>query len=144
MSPRLCPSILAIQQGVETPWKNQLTSLKAQDTALSTLGTDLSTLSTKLQALTDFDGVMYEKEGSSSNADVIALSSASTTATAGSHEITVSQLAQTSSVYTGAIPSTDTLTGSLSIQVGSGTAQTVTVDSRQQYAVVACGGDQSG
>src|SRR5579875_3578622 len=85
--------ILAIQQGVETPWKNQLTTLQSQDTAFSTLGTDLSTLSTKLQALTDFDGVMYEKTGSSSNTDVVALSSADSTSTAGSHQITVSQLA---------------------------------------------------
>jgi len=45
--------IIAIEQAVETPWKNQLTALQAQDTALSTLGTNLSTLSTALQSLTD-------------------------------------------------------------------------------------------
>lgn len=122
-------NILAIQQGIETPWKNQLTALKAQDTAFSTLGTNLATLSTSLQALTSFDGVMYEKEGSSSNTDVLALTSAGISASAGSHEITVSQLAQTSSVYTDAIGSNDTLSGSVTIQVGTGTAQTISVDS---------------
>jgi len=123
-------SILAIQQGIETPWKTQLTSLEAQNTAFSTIGTDLATLSTSLQSLTDLEGVTAEKEGASSNTDVLSLSSASATASAGSHSIVVNTLAQTSSVYTSAIVNaSDTLSGSLSIQVGSGTAQTITVDS---------------
>ena len=123
-------SILAIQQGIETPWKTQLTSLEAQNTAFSTIGTDLATLSTSLQSLTDLEGVTAEKEGASSNTDVLSLSSASATASAGSHSIVVNSLAQTSSVYTNAIVNaSDTLSGSLSIQVGSGTAQTITVDS---------------
>jgi flagellar hook-associated protein 2 len=123
-------SILAIQQGIETPWKTQLTSLTAQNTAFSTIGTDLATLSTSLQSLTDLEGVTAEKEGASSNTDVLSLSSASATASAGSHSIVVNTLAQTSSVYTNAIVNaSDTLSGSLNIQVGSGTAQTITVDS---------------
>lgn len=121
--------ILAIQQGVETPWKTQLSKLQSQDTAFSTLGSDLSTLSTKLQALTAFDGVMYAKTGSSSNTNIVALSSADSTSVSGSHSITVSQLAQTSSAYTSAFNSSDTLSGSLSIQVGSGAAQTITIGS---------------
>ena len=123
-------SILAIQQGIETPWKTQLTSLEAQNTAFSTIGTDLATLSTSLQSLTDLEGVTAEKEGASSNTDVLSLSSASPTASAGSHSIVVNSLAQTSSVYTSAVSdASDTLSGSLSIQVGSGAAQTITVDS---------------
>jgi len=123
-------SILALSQGVETPWKTQLASLTAQNTAFTTIGTDLSTLSTSLEALTDFEGVTAEKDGSSSNTDVLSLSSAGPTAVAGSHNIIVSQLAQTSSVYTGAIANaSDTLSGSISIQVGTGAAQTITVGS---------------
>ncbi len=123
-------SILALSQGVETPWKTQLASLTAQNTAFTTIGTDLSTLSTSLEALTDFEGVTAEKDGSSSNTDVLSLSSAGPTAVAGSHNIIVSQLAQTSSVYTGAITNaSDTLSGSISIQVGTGAAQTITVGS---------------
>ena len=122
-------SILAIQQGIETPWKTQLTSLEGQNTAFSTIGTDLATLSTSLQSLTDLEGVTAEKEGASSNTNVLSLSSASATASAGSHSIVVNTLAQTSSVYTNAIVNaSDTLSGNLSIQVGSGTAQTITVD----------------
>src|SRR5215469_10627719 len=76
--------IQASEQAIETPWQTQLTALRAQDTVLSTLGSDLSTLTTSLQALTDFSGVFAEKQGSSSNTDLLSLTSASTTALAGS------------------------------------------------------------
>jgi len=120
--------ILAIQQGVETPWKTQLTSLEAQNTAFSTIGTDLATLATDLQALTDADGVFAEKEGSSSNTDLLALTSASPTAAAGSHTVVVNNLAVTSSSYSSEVTNaSDTLTGGITIQVGSGNPATVNI-----------------
>ncbi|SNS96426.1 flagellar hook-associated protein 2 [Granulicella rosea] len=122
-------SILATQSGVETAWKSQLSTLQTQDTAFTSLGTDLATLSTSLSSLTSFDGLFASKEGSSSNPDVLSLSSASTTAVAGSHTVVVNSLATTSSKYTGSITATDTLSGTLSIQVGSGTAKTITIGS---------------
>jgi flagellar hook-associated protein 2 len=121
--------IVANMQAVETPWKNQLTSLQSQDSALTSMGTDLSSLSTALQSLTDFQGVMAGKQGSSSDTAVLQLTSAATNAVAGSHAIVVNSLAQTSSYYSNDVASSDTLSGSLSIQVGSGTAQTITIDS---------------
>jgi flagellar hook-associated protein 2 len=122
--------ILAIQQGVETPWKSQLTILQSQDTAFSSLSTDLGTLSTSLASLTDLEGVTAEKDGSSSNTSIVALTSASALAAAGSHSIVVNSLAQTSSVYSDSIANAaDTLSGNLSIQVGSAAAQTIAVDS---------------
>jgi flagellar hook-associated protein 2 len=118
-------SILASQQAIETPWQNQLTALKAQDTVFTTLGTDLSTLTTAMQSLTDFSGVFAEKQGSSSNPDVLALTSSTTGAIAGSHTIVVNQLAQTSSEYSDTLTNAaDTLSGSLTIQ-----GHTITVDS---------------
>jgi flagellar hook-associated protein 2 len=109
--------IQASEQAIETPWQNQLTALTAQDTALSSLGTDLSTLTSSVQALTDFDGIFSAKEGSSSNPDLLSLSSANATAQSGSHTITVSQLAQTSSdVSTAISDASDTLSGSVTIQ----------------------------
>jgi flagellar hook-associated protein 2 len=116
-------------QAVETPWKTQLSSLQSQDTALTSIGTDLSTLSTALNSLTDFEGVLSEKEGSSSDESVLQLTSAASTAVAGSHTIVVTSLAQTSSYYSDAIAATDTLSGSLTLSVGSGSAQTITIDS---------------
>jgi flagellar hook-associated protein 2 len=123
-------SILAIQSGVETPWKAQLASLQAQDTAFTAIGTQLSTLSTSLASLTNFDGLFAAKQGSSSNTNVLTLTSASTTAVAGSHTIVVNNLAQTSSYYSDTIgAATDTLSGSLTLQIGSGTAQTIPLGS---------------
>ncbi len=46
--------IISNLQNVETPWKNQLTSLESQDTVISSLGTLFSNLSTDLSQLTDF------------------------------------------------------------------------------------------
>lgn len=121
--------ILGIQQAIETPWKNQLTTLQGQDTALSTIGKDLSALTTSLQALTDFSGVMAQKQGSSSNADVLSLSSASASATAGTHTVVVNSLAQTSSEYSDTLSASNALSGSLTIQIGSGASQTINIGS---------------
>jgi flagellar hook-associated protein 2 len=120
-------SIVGNLKAVETPWNNQLTSLKADDSALTSIGGDLSSLSTSVAALTDFQGVLAGKEGSSSNTNVLTLTSAGPTASAGSHSIVVTRLAQTSSLYSAAIASSDILTGSLSIQIGSGTTHTVPI-----------------
>ena len=122
-------SILAIESAIESPWKAQLTGLQAKDTALSGLGTSLSTLSTAVSALTNFDGVLAQKQGSSSNTNALTLSAASSSAVAGSHTVTVTSLAATSSKYSGSITSTDTLSGSLTLRIGSRTSQTITLDS---------------
>ena len=121
--------IVANMQAVETPWKSQLTNLQAQDAALTGLGTNLNSLSTALQSLTDFQGVLAGKQGSSSDTSVLQLTSAATNAVAGSHAIVVNSLAQTSSYYSNDVAATDTLSGSLSIEVGSGTSRTITIDS---------------
>lgn len=102
-------------QAVETPWKTQLTKLQQQDAVFSTMGTQLSSMLTSLQSLTDFTGVLTYKEGSSSNDSVLTLSSANSSAVAGSHNITVEQLAQTAAYATDKISSTDQITGSITI-----------------------------
>ncbi len=108
--------IQASEQAIETPWKSQLTALQAQDTVFTSLGTDLSTLTTSLQALTDFDGAFAEKQGSSSNTDLLSLTSADATAAAGSHTVVINSLAKTSSEVSGVISASDTLSGSVTIQ----------------------------
>jgi flagellar hook-associated protein 2 len=118
-------SIVANLDAVETPWKNQLTSLQSHDTALTSIGTDLSSLSTAVQSLTDFEGVLAGKQGSSSDTNVLALTSAGTTAVAGSHTVVVSQLASTASYYSDPVANaSDLLTGSFTVTVG-GTAHTI-------------------
>jgi len=116
--------ILAAEQAVEDPWKTQLSNLQAQDTAFSKFGTDLSTLSTALQSLTDFSGIFASKQGSSSNTDVVTLTSASNVAVAGSHTIVVNHLAQTSSQYSDKITDArNTLSGSLKITINGQSQQ---------------------
>ena len=123
-------SIVSNLQNVETPWKSQLTSLQSQDTVLSSMGTLFSNLSNDMSALTDFQGVLAQKTGSSSDTNVLQLTSASSSATAGTHTVVVNTLAQTSSGYMTVIPSaSDTLSGSMTIQVGSGAAKVITLGS---------------
>jgi flagellar hook-associated protein 2 len=121
-------SIVANLQNVETPWKTQLTSLESQDTAISNLGTLYSNLSNDLSSLTDFNGVMAEKTGSSSDTNVLTLTAANSTAVAGTYTVQVKSLAQTASGYLSAVSSASGgLTGSVTLQVGSGPSQTINV-----------------
>ncbi|MGA2349412.1 MAG: flagellar filament capping protein FliD [Terracidiphilus sp.] len=117
-------------QNVETPWKTQLTSLQSQDTAISSLGTLMSSLSNDMSTLTDFTGTMSQKLGSSSDQNVLTLSAATSAAVAGTHTVTVTNLAQTSSGYLARISNADdVLTGSVTLQVGSGTKLNITLNS---------------
>jgi flagellar hook-associated protein 2 len=121
-------SIVANLQKVETPWKTQLSTLESQDTVISNLGTLLSSLSTDVSALTDFTGVLAQKTGSSSDTNVVELTAATSAATAGSHTVIVNSLAKTSSGYLAEVASaSDTLTGTITLQVGNGTTHTITL-----------------
>lgn len=120
--------IQAAAAAIENPWNSQLTALQAQDAVFTSLGTDLSTLTSSMQALTDFDGVFSEKEGSSSDTNTVALTSAASNATAGSHTILVNSLATTSSSVSGTVTNaSDTLSGSVVISV-NGQSQTISAN----------------
>lgn len=122
--------IVANLSNVETPWKTQLASLESQDTVISNLGSLFSNLSNDLSQLTDFQGILAQKVGSSSDTNVLELTAASSAATAGTHTIVVNSLAQTSSGYLTEIANaSDTLAGSITLQAGSGTAETITLNS---------------
>jgi flagellar hook-associated protein 2 len=132
-------------QATETPYKNQLTSLQSQDTVISNLGSLLSTLSSDISALTDPAGVLSGKQGSSSDTNTLALLSADTTATAGSHTVTVQQLAQTSTEASSAVGANDTLSGSFTFHIGNGSSQTISVDpSNNTIAGLAAAINQAG
>jgi flagellar hook-associated protein 2 len=123
-------AIMANLDGVETPWKTQITTIGSQDTVLSSLGTLLSNLSTDMSSLTSSSGILAQKEGSSSNTSALELTAASNTAVAGTHTVVVNALATTSSgVLTEITNASDTLSGSIVVQVGSAAAQTVTLSS---------------
>ncbi|HEY1803215.1 MAG TPA: flagellar filament capping protein FliD [Terracidiphilus sp.] len=115
-------------QNVETPWKNQLTSLESQDSVISSLGTLFSNLSNDMSSLTDFQGVLAQKEGSSSDTGVLELTAASSSATAGTHTVVVNNLAQTSSGYLDSVAdASDALSGSMTIELGNGTTENIVI-----------------
>jgi flagellar capping protein FliD len=121
-------SIVSNLQNVETPWKTELTSLQSKNTVISSLGTLFSNLSNDLSSLTDLTGIMAQKTGSSSDTNVLQLTAADSSAVAGTHTVTVTSLATTSSGYLSEIAdASDTLSGSITLQVGTGTAQTISV-----------------
>ena len=123
-------AIIGNLQNVETPWKTELTTLEGQDTAISSLGTLFSSLSNDMSALTDFQGILSEKTGSVSDQNVLSLTAANSSAVAGTYTVEVANLAQTSSGYLAPIANaSDKLTGAITLQVGSGTAQTFTLNS---------------
>ncbi len=120
--------IVSNLQNVETPWKNQLTTLENQDAAISSLGTLFSNLSNDMSSLTDFQGILAQKEGSSSDTGVLELTAASSSATAGTHTVVVNNLAQTSSGYLDAVTNaSDVLSGSMTVKLGNGTAETIVI-----------------
>jgi flagellar hook-associated protein 2 len=122
--------IIGNLQNVETPWKTQLTSLESQDTVISSLGSLFSNLSTDMSQLTDLEGVLAQKEGSSSDTNVLELTAATSSALAGTHTVVVHNLAETSSGSMVEIAnSSDTLSGSVTLRVGSGTAHTIALGS---------------
>ncbi len=123
-------AIVANLQNVETPWKTQLTSLEAQDATISSLGTLFSNLSNDMSTLTDFQGILAEKTGSSSDTNVLTLTAANSSAVAGTYTVEVNNLAQTSSGYLAQISkASDALSGSVTLTAGSGAPVTFTLNS---------------
>ncbi len=126
-------TVASLMQGQRLPeqqMKTQQTQLNAQVSALQIISTNITALQGRIQSLADFNGPLAARSTSTSNAGVLT-GSADSTAPLGQHQIVVTGLAQTSSVYTDAVASASTpiSTGTFSIKVGSATAVPVTIDS---------------
>jgi len=121
---------VADQQANITALQTQQTTLGSQTGELSTISTDLTNLDNAVEALNDPLGALAAEGATSSNSSVVSATAAST-ATPGSHSITVNSLATTSSYYTNALSSSSSTIspGSFQIQVGSNSPVTVTVNS---------------
>lgn len=114
----------------EQNWQDQQKSMQTQVDALEQLNTDLTDMWAKMNALKDRSGAAGSVTTSSSNPNLVTATASSGTAP-GTHVLEVANLATTSSYYTDPVAtSTTTLAnGSITIQVGSGTPTTVTIDS---------------
>jgi flagellar hook-associated protein 2 len=122
-------SILAGKRGQETVWQNQQKILAAQQTDLLQINSQISQLKSAFLALSSPTGSLATNNVTSSLTRLVS-GSADSTAVAGSHTIVVQNLASTASYYSNSVASATTplAQGSFTVKVGSGAAQTVTVD----------------
>jgi flagellar hook-associated protein 2 len=113
-----------------TALQTNQTTLNSQTSALATITTDLNNLQTAAFALNDPLGSLSAQGAVSSNTGVFNATAAST-ASSGTHSITVNSLATTSSYYTNtlATSSTPLANGSFQFSVGGAPPVSVTIDS---------------
>lgn len=128
--PTVVDEVLESQSQEETQWQNQETTFNNQASALQQLSTQLQTLLTDANDLTDPLGSLAAMTTSVSDPTVLS-ATAGSGAAAGTHSISVNALATTSSYYSDELATSSTTfgTGSFSLEVGSGPATTITVDS---------------
>jgi flagellar hook-associated protein 2 len=111
--------------------EQQVTQLNNQLSAVKTINSDLSNLQTSIHALKDITGAFSSLAVTSSDSSVLT-ATAGSGATTGTHTVVVSNLATTSTYYTtefGSGSTTLPTTGSFDLQVGTGNAKTIPVDS---------------
>ncbi|MGC2210609.1 MAG: flagellar filament capping protein FliD [Candidatus Korobacteraceae bacterium] len=115
----------------ETQWQTQATTLQGQESDLNTVNSQVSSVENDLSSLNSLTGAFSSISAESSDTNVVTASAAAG-ATIGTNEIEVSNLAATSSWYSTtsvASASTGLSAGSLSLQVGSGTATPINISS---------------
>jgi flagellar hook-associated protein 2 len=121
--------ILQADRAPEQVWQSQQSDLQNQASALNTINSYLSDFSSKTNALKDTFGALASKSVTSSQPTVVG-ATAQASAAPGTHTITVTNTASTSSYYTDVVPTGGTFAnGTFSIQVGHGSANPITIDS---------------
>jgi flagellar hook-associated protein 2 len=128
--PTVVSEVLQPQTQQVTQWQTEETTYNNQTTALQQLNTQLQTLLTDANNLNDPLGSFDAMDTSVSDSSVLS-ASAGSGAVAGTHTISVTSLATTSSEYSNEVASSSTAigTGAFTLQVGSGSASTIAVDS---------------
>jgi flagellar hook-associated protein 2 len=117
--------IISAQSGQLNVWQTEQTSLATQDGLLEGINNNLTSLQTAVQALSDPTGALYAQAANSSDTSVLT-ATAQTSAEAGTHQIVVSSLATTGTLYTSSIAAganasfltSGQTSGSLQLQVG--------------------------
>jgi flagellar hook-associated protein 2 len=121
---------IAAASGPLYQMQQEQTTLQGQASALNTLESELTAFQTAVEGLSDPAGALFAQTATSSDTNVLT-ATAGSGATSGTHSVVVSSLATTSSAYSSEFASSTTAlpTGSFDIQVGGGTATTITVSS---------------
>ena len=110
--------LMQVEDQPETQMQSEQTTINSQISALTNINTELTSLATSVNSLADFDGALSQMTTGSSDSSIVS-ASADTTAAAGTQTVTVSNLATTSSSYSGYISSGGSLAGD-EIDVGFG------------------------
>jgi flagellar hook-associated protein 2 len=121
----LVQQVLSESSGQLTLWQDQQSTLQSQASDLTTINGNLNALATAVQALADPLGALTALSATSSDTSVLN-ASASTSATAGTNQIVVSNLAAAGTVYTDdfaggantSILSSGQTTGEIDLQIG--------------------------
>jgi flagellar hook-associated protein 2 len=128
-------AILTPQTGSLTLLQNQQTDLSTQAGLLAGLNNNLTTLAAAALALASTTGPLSSQTATSSDTSLLSATAAST-ATAGTHQIVVSNLATTGTIYTNPLADGNTsfltspaTTGDIELQVGgaSGTTHDIVI-----------------
>jgi flagellar hook-associated protein 2 len=122
----LVQQIIASQSGELTVWQGQQTTLATQDGLLSGTENNLVNLQTAVAALADPAGALTAQAATSSNSAVLT-ASAQTGATSSTHQVVVTSLATTGTLYTESVAagantsilSSGQTNGDIQLQVGS-------------------------
>jgi flagellar hook-associated protein 2 len=117
-------SILNEQTGPLTSWRNEQTDLSTQAGILSGLNNNLTSLAAAVLSLADPHGPLASQSAASSNSDILT-ATAQNAAVAGTHQIVISALATTGTLYTNPLSDANTSllpggvgTGDIKLQVG--------------------------
>lgn len=112
-------AILNQQAGPLSIWQNEQTDLSTEAGLLAGLNNNLTNLATSVRSLADVNGPLASLSATSSQPGILT-ASAQTTAASGTHQIVVSSLATTGTIYTDALANGDTAfsTGNIDLQIG--------------------------
>ncbi len=103
--------LMQVQEQPMTQMQTEQTTINSQISALTNINTELTALQTSVQSLEDpVNGALSQMTTGSSDSSVVS-ASADSTATAGTHSVTVTNLATISSSYSGYIASGSSLAG---------------------------------
>ncbi len=120
--------LMQVERQPEVQLQNQQTTINSQVSALTSISSQLTTLYDAVNSLKDFDGAFSQNTTGSSDSAIVS-ATADSTATAGTHSVTVSNLATTSSSYSGYIASGTSLGGAqIVVNYGSDPSHPVKTD----------------
>ncbi len=117
-------ALLRVQSGPLTAWQNEQTDLSTQAGLLTGYNNNLTNLEATVLSLADVTGPLASQSATSSDTSILT-ASAATTATAGTHQVVVSNLATMGTIYTNPLANGTTsfltspaTTGDIQLQVG--------------------------